>query len=271
MNTDALSLNLPADVKVSGQINLETTNYALFKLLVGNREIKDERVGAIIESIKKVGYQPSPILVNEKYEIIDGQGRFEAAKRLSLPVTFTVKEGIGLDECIAMNIKMKNWDICDFIGSYAAKGNKNYIQLLEIYEQYEENLTFLEVAMCLSNSMSKNVAKPLREGNFKIELGKENLDCIVFINNVAKTLKAIKGGSNYYIPILVGLYKMQLIDEERMTSAIEEHIGTMNSAYNADSAVTELQNVYNYRKHQIQYFRDIYLQKMRENGARYKL
>ena len=59
----------------------ETTSYSQFKTMEGNRAVKDGRVNKIVESINKIGYVLSPILVNEKMEVIDGQGRLSALER----------------------------------------------------------------------------------------------------------------------------------------------------------------------------------------------
>ena len=245
------------------------TDYSVFKKLLGNRDVEPERVNAIVESIKKVGYQRVPILVNEKYEIIDGQGRVAACEILELPVYFEVQEGIGIDECIAMNIKMRNWNIYDFVKSYADQGDENYTNLLKYKDDYP-NMSVIEIAMCLSDSRSKNIEKPLRDGTYKMTAKEDNMKCLNFINNVVKNLKAIRGGSQQYIPVLVGLYKFNLIDEERMEKAINTHVGTMKSAYNAEDALTELQNVYNYHIRHHEYFRDKYLSMAEKLGARYK-
>lgn len=245
------------------------TDYSRFKTLKGNRTVEDERVNSIIASIQKIGYQRVPILVNEKYEIIDGQGRVAACKHLGLPVYFEIQEGIGLDECIAMNIKMKNWDIYDFINSYSAKGNENYIKLLAFKELYPE-LTEVEIAMCLSDAKSKNIDRPLRNGNYKMIDSDDNVECLRFISSVVKELKMIKGGSQQYVPVLVGLFKLDLMDDERMVKAINENRNSMNPAYNITDALSELQNVYNFKSRHKEYFRDSYLKAMQDLGARYK-
>lgn len=257
-------------------MNFETTDiqifktyeYSGFKKLAGNRSIKQERVSAIMDSIKKVGYQPVPILVNEKFEIIDGQGRHKACEIMSLPIYFEIKAGIGIEECIAMNIKMKNWDIYDFISSYASQGNRNY-QLLEKYCQEVPNLTSIEVAMCLSDANSKNIERPLRAGTFAIKVGEDNMQCLKFMREAKHLLSELKGGSNYYFPVLLGLYKFNLIDEERMLNSLKANKTSMISAYNIEVAISELQKAYNFRKRHNEYFRDKYLQIMEAKGARY--
>lgn len=254
--------------KISNVTVFITSDYGIFEKLQGNRDVKDERVAAIIDSINSVGYQPVPILVNEHLEVVDGQGRLRACEMLGLPIYFTIKPGIGINECVAMNIKMKNWDIYDFINSYATQGKSDYIRLLEYCEKLPD-LTAIEVALCLSDAYSKNIDRPLRDGYYKMMDTDENISLLSFIQKVKPHLMKIKGGSNYYIPVLVGLYKFNLFDEDRMAEVIAKHGATMKSAYNADSAISELQTVYNFHRRHNEYFRDKYLELMEKKGARY--
>ena len=90
-----------------------TNDYSQFNKLVGNRAVTRDRVMAIIESVNTVGYVLSPIVVNEKMEIIDGQGRAEAFEELGLPIDYVIAEGAGIAECIQLNIKQKNWGLID--------------------------------------------------------------------------------------------------------------------------------------------------------------
>ncbi len=256
-------------MEVSDIVVYKETNYDLFKKLLGNREVGDERVNAIIESIKKIGYQPVPLLVNEKFEVIDGEGRLEACKRLSLPIYFEIKENIGIEECIAMNIKMRNWVLIDFINSFAVQENSNYVSLLN-YKNKFPKLTEVEIAMCLSNAKSRNIDRPLRDGSYKIIETEETIGCLNFINSVVDKLDSIKGGRQEFTQVLVGLYKLNLIDEDRMRDSICNHSSTIKPAYSIVAALTELQTVYNHRRRYNEYFRDNYLSKMETFGARYK-
>lgn len=119
--------------KIFGQIYV-TDDYDKFKKLKGNRDIKS--VKKIIASIEKVGYVLSPILVNEKFEVIDGQNRLEALKQLGLPVPYIIQEGIGLEECRQLNIGQSNWNTKQFIESYAESGNESYIRLLDLVNDF---------------------------------------------------------------------------------------------------------------------------------------
>ena len=107
---------------------LVTKDYNLFKYVHGNRDINEGNVNAIAHQIKLRGQQV-PILVNEKYEIIDGQHRLEACKQLGKSVTYIVRKGANIHDVISANIVGKKWSMNDYINRYASEGNDNYIKL----------------------------------------------------------------------------------------------------------------------------------------------
>lgn len=89
-----------------------TSDYTVFKKLLGNRVVLEQRKNTIKNSIIENGYVRNPIVVNEKMEIIDGQGRFEALKELKLPIEYVIAYGAGQKECIALNANQKKLEIC---------------------------------------------------------------------------------------------------------------------------------------------------------------
>lgn len=144
-----------------------TYNYDMFKKLEGNRSVSVSRINKIKNSIMKVGYITSPILVNENMEIIDGQGRYEALKELRLPVEYIVHPGISIRECIAMNVYQTNWVLQDYIKSYAEKGVPSYVLLYKLMREFPliKRLETFAVAVFGINSMDTNRTK---EGNLEI-------------------------------------------------------------------------------------------------------
>ena len=87
-------------MKVVNQVN-QTTDYSKFKTLKGNRSVNKLHVKRLQKSFKQ-SYLLSPIIVNQNYEIIDGQHRFNAAKAENLPVNFILCNDYGLNEDILL-------------------------------------------------------------------------------------------------------------------------------------------------------------------------
>lgn len=113
-----------------------TSDYDMFKKMLGNRDVKGE--AQIIESIQNVGYICTPITVNDKDEVIDGQNRLAALKELGLPVYYIVQPNADIKTCRALNIGQKNWGTLDYIESYAQSGEHSlsYKRLLSLINSY---------------------------------------------------------------------------------------------------------------------------------------
>lgn len=279
MGTEHEDFDLQAILdKCEKHVMYSTTNYEIFNFMKENRDVKPNRVKAIRASIEKIGYMPVPILCNELLDIEDGQGRVTSVKEIAgetgekIPIYFVIKEGIGAEECRVMNTNMTNWGATDFIDSYARSGNIDYVKLLDMYEEYKDKgLNIIDVAMCLSNSRSKNIIKPLRKGTYKYVDNEICLGCLDFLSTVAPEVEKIKGGGVFFNQVLVSLYKFGLIDASRMTGSIQNYFKEMKSAYDMGTALNELQRIYNYRRRQQIFFRDRYCEKMQEEGVSLKI
>lgn len=123
-----------------------TTEYDIFRRLEGNRAVFARRVSRIAQSIAKHGYIYNPIVVNENFEIIDGQGRLEALKLSGLPVDFVISPGAGLDECVALNAYTSSWTASDYIDSFCEMGNENYIRFKLLLTEFSPPLPMNVIA-----------------------------------------------------------------------------------------------------------------------------
>ena len=74
----------------------ETYDYDKFSLLKSNRPVNKAHVIRLVESMDEE-YLLSPITTNEKFQIIDGQHRFTAAKEKGLPIRYIIAQGYGDD------------------------------------------------------------------------------------------------------------------------------------------------------------------------------
>jgi len=96
----------------------KTKNYGQFIRLDDNRDLLSRRLSRLIESFT-AKYIMSPIICNEKLEIIDGQGRYEAAKELDLPVYFIIVPGLTIEDCRLLNRYNSTWSALDYCKSFA--------------------------------------------------------------------------------------------------------------------------------------------------------
>lgn len=171
--------------KVIGYI-YEEDDYSVFKRLSDNRDVLSARVNKLIASISE-RYICNPIIVNEKMEVIDGQGRFEARKSLGLPIHYIISEGATSDDCRRMNKYNTRWSNLDFAKSYARKGLRPYILLLRICEETGLPVsTILRLANHGSPTTAKNSDKMswFERGELQMsELDLEKIRNIVKLSN----------------------------------------------------------------------------------------
>jgi hypothetical protein len=114
-----------------------TKDYGMFKHIRGNRELRESNIQSIANQLLQRGQQ-QPIIVNERNEVIDGQHRLEACKRLKMPVQYIKRLGANLDDVISTNIVGKKWALDDYINRFAAEGNKDYVELQKFLTKARE-------------------------------------------------------------------------------------------------------------------------------------
>lgn len=124
----------------------EEKDYSKFKRLEANRAVTEGRVSKLVESLSEKEVM-NPIVVNRNMEIIDGQGRFEAKKRLGTPIRYIVDKNATIDDCRRMNKFNSKWCIADYIESYASDGNVNYVRLRDLRDELDISYTRLMI-MC---------------------------------------------------------------------------------------------------------------------------
>lgn len=111
-----------------------TTDYSKFKIIVGNRALRMTNVSAIQKSSSEEQLM-IPIIVNEKFEIIDGQHRFKSWSNLGLPIIYTIAEGYNLSQVRRANQNSINWTISDFFKMHSDLENTSFKQIQEIMDK----------------------------------------------------------------------------------------------------------------------------------------
>lgn len=226
---------------------LVTKDYSMFKKLQGNRPVLERRVNKIIASITKVGYITSPIIVNEKFEIIDGQGRLGALEQLKMPVEYIIHPGIGIDECIAMNINQGNWSLKDYIESYSVRGNESYKRLEKLIKDYPlANLDVIATAVLRINKITGTMVK---DGSLVISESQYNKAverlsyAYEILNLVDKT--AVRGGIMNLLQVILYCYDYEGIDLKRLKEQIVKNIYLCRPWNNIDTCFNEVEELYN--------------------------
>lgn len=146
---------------------LTSTNYEQFKVLDGNRSINTLHLNRLKESISSK-YLISPIIVNQKLEVIDGQHRLLCCKELKLPIRYIVCDGYNLDDIHRYNMTSKNWTLDDFMNGYIQLGKKEY----EFYKIFKDKYGFghgESIVMVSGKSDRRDLVKKFQAGELRIK------------------------------------------------------------------------------------------------------
>lgn len=243
----------------------ETKDYGQFKKLLGNRDVSSSRVKSIKESILRIGYQPIPILVNEKMEVIDGQGRLKALEALDIPVLYMVKKGLTIDDCISMNIKMKNWTEIDYIKCYADRGNEDYKRLYSVICEYSTLPRACVYEVVLGHAFGSATHPNLLNGKVKCK------EPTYEMHEALRWLTAIQpfigGNAGSVLKVLAKLNTLGLIERDRTLEQFEKYSTTRKiKSRDGNNVLVEINELYNYNRRNVVYFTDKYKESVRRIG-----
>lgn len=150
-----------------------TKDYSKFKLVRGNRPITDRTIAVKIREMKRKNLLADfPIVVRKngdgRFQIFDGQNRFEAAKALGLPVFYKISPNIEPEDISRINSAQRGWKPSDFLASFVANGNVEYRKLNDFVTATGIPLS---VAVGLLSGCEASTGKSggdgFREGRFK--------------------------------------------------------------------------------------------------------
>ena len=219
-----------------------TFQYNRFKNIGGNRTKNLSHINRLRESMKQ-HYLLTIILVNEKFEIIDGQHRFEVIKELNLPLYYVVQEGYSLNEVHILNQNAKNWSNEDYLEGYCDLGEDNYIKFKEFKERYK--LTSSCTMLFLHARDNSKIAKTFREGKFKVE--NYNLSC-------ARADAILSLGEYYegvrrktFIAAMLRCFKNKEFSFEVFKSKLKRQSTSLVGCVNVDTTIELIEKIYNNR------------------------
>lgn len=234
-----------------------TTDYKGFKRVVGNRAVLEERVTKILASIDKIGYIPIPLVVNEKMEVIDGQGRLEACSRRGLPVNFIIKPGLRIEDCITMNINVSPWKLMDFIECYAEIGNKSYQYMVDIMKEisklYGKQFMSVDVLCASLFNTKRGPGNAIKSGRLTVtqEQYEKALECLKYsfgiIDYFDKNKVRLKSNNiTSLIRAIIFCYKYEGVDNKKLQNTLQERGHLMQKWTNVETALEEIDYIYNY-------------------------
>lgn len=233
--------------KIVGNI-YEETDYSKFKKLPDNRDVLSGRLSKLMASFS-VKQILNPIIVNEKMQIIDGQGRYETLKKMGKPIQYIVAKGADSEDCKRMNRYNTKWSALDFAKSYAASGNQNYINLLKACAQSTYPIT-----RCIR--LANHATSTTSTGEGLIESGKLIFDendiakvmiCKEMITQIQDALLLGKRINDAFVVSVKIMTEFEGYNHAHMISNCKKKKNDFQIITGIEGMLREFERVYNYK------------------------
>lgn len=223
---------------------LKTNDYDKFSFIESNRNLNSRNYAKLVKSIEKEQLI-IPILVNEKYEIIDGQHRFTACKELNKPIYYYIVEGYTIEQVKRANMVNSIWKKEDYLHMHLEQGNDRYIQINDLISKYNIVISdMINIFATINKANNTLTSKDFEEGNFNID----NIDKVKEFLEALTDFKAFKHyNSKTFIRAFLRLYTNEKYEHSKMKERLEVRIGQLKKKSNIDEYLVLLtKNIYSF-------------------------
>ena len=223
--------------------NYVTNDYDKFRFIKGNRNVNESNKSKLDNSMGEEQLV-IPILVNERFEIIDGQHRYEVCKERNLPIYYHIEEGYGIEQVKRANIVSRTWKIDDYLNMFVENGAEEYITFKQIIDTYGLTVKSLVTICAVLED------KSLKEMEYKFKQGELEFD----YDKVLEFLDSLNDFSFFddcyslkFISAFLELYTKPKYNHKNMQSKIETNGYTLSKQYSKDEYLNILCNkIYSY-------------------------
>lgn len=241
-----------------------TNDLTMFKEIIGNRPPNPKHIKRLAQSIKDNGLLCNPILVNEKFEVIDGQHRLLAARQANSGVYYIILQGYNLNEVHALNLNQKNWTQKDYMNGYAEMGIKSYQELKSFVNKNNEFSLRDCIAMCSNlTGFNSDINQKYRK-SFKNKSGVSNVSQ-VFEEGTWESRDLLKAqinadklkmiGKHYdkyarstFVGAMLGIFEKPQFDFNSFMHKLKLQPTALVDCANREQTKQLIEDIYNYRR-----------------------
>jgi hypothetical protein len=232
---------------VIGRVH-ETHNYDKFTLLRDNRDVNPAHVARLAASFYE-HHLVSPVIVNDKLQVIDGQHRLAAAKETGKPIHYIVIPEYGIDEVQVFNSNQKNWTKRDFLEMFVAQRKKHYIDFKEFMAAFPD----LEWSACealLTNTpregKKERNMRDFQNGKFTIP------NLAVSYKNARRVMEFQPFYEGFtrraFVAALLGLFKTKAYDHKEMIYKLGVSPKKLEHQTDTGAYREALEDIYNWKR-----------------------
>lgn len=227
---------------------LLTKNYEKFTKNNEQRNMDQKHVSKIAWSIKENGFMPSkPVQVykeENKFIIVDGHHRFEAAKKLGRAFYYVIEPKACQSMMAVENKLVKKWTGIDYVRLYAIRGNKDYQTLLS-YVNKGIPVMIASSLLYGQGADSNNAVKHIPLEKFKVKTT-VYIDLILrIVNKYGPFNEACQ--SRLFISALSKCLHWDGFDLDHFDKRMEHYNHFIKKTSNVNQMLEQVELVYNYK------------------------
>lgn len=161
----------------------KTQDYDKFKILEGNRPLNRAHLKKLKASIEKSNHlNLHPVIVNQNFEVIDGQHRLQCARDLGVDIFFIKSDKIADEHLIECNVNQKSFECENYIDYFAIKNkNPEYVKLRDMLNS--SGLKPKALLTLVLGVVSSSLLEFLKTGKFRFPVAEDPKEIMQFYLN----------------------------------------------------------------------------------------
>jgi len=222
-----------------------TKDYSKFKLVHGNRKILKRKVRQLEKAIeldnKNLTY---PVVVNNNFQIIDGQHRFIALAKNGKSICYIVDNTFKVKTIAKINTVQDKWKCKDYLNTYIMLGYDDYKVFNDFMKLHNTNFT---VTLILFNGkFTGTLYHEFADGNFKATLEKVNRanKWIKRINDMREFIPKIYK-DRHFVRAMMNCFQHPEYNHKRMINKMKINYHTITKSTNRIDYLRQLEETYN--------------------------
>jgi hypothetical protein len=223
-----------------------TKEYAKFKLIKGNRVIKNPKIKKLVKSMTEDGWLPgSYVVVNSRWEIIDGQHRILAGMQCNLPIIYTMEKKADDKVMRGLNKAGDNWQLNDHLHGFVEDGNEHYTFLYNFMKDFPE-LKITEAMMLCKNAYTAVPRGTFENGEFTVKNKRVAIEWAEYVMRLKPFAKFFNTG--IFVRALVCCLTKEGFDFNDFVRKIELRPTSLVKCGTREQYIELFESIYNYRR-----------------------
>jgi hypothetical protein len=220
----------------------ETNDYEIFKILKGNRDINQNHVNKLVQSITEKDLR-IPIVVDNNMYVMDGQHRLEAYKVLAKSLLYIIKGDFTLEDIRQVNSVNKTWSNIEYMKSFKKLGVESYVHLEWFYRTYRFGINECIQMLTNSGAMGKRQLEDFKKGGFVVthlEKGKLIANRINKIGTYFTYYKKIT-----FVKAMIFALQNPAFEWERFEKKLENFSAMLKNQGSRNDFIVNIERLYN--------------------------